>query len=44
VPIWLSLAVIATAIAISVIVSLRRPPIETAASHEARVHDKMDAR
>jgi tellurite resistance protein TerC len=43
-PIWLSLTVIATAIAISVIVSLRRPPIETAASHEAQVHDKMDAR
>jgi tellurite resistance protein TerC len=43
-PIWLSLTVIATAIAISVIVSLRRPPIETAASHEAQAHDKMDAR
>jgi tellurite resistance protein TerC len=44
VPIWLSLTVIASAIAISVVVSLRRPPTETPASHEAKVHDKMDAR
>jgi tellurite resistance protein TerC len=44
VPIWLSLTVIATAIAISVIVSLRRAPAETPASHEAKVHDKMGAR
>ena len=43
-PIWLSLTVIATAIAISVIVSLRRPPAEIPTSHEANVHDKMGAR
>ena len=43
-PIWLSLTVIATAIAISVIVSLRRAPAEIPASHEANVHDKMGAR
>jgi tellurite resistance protein TerC len=43
VPIWLSLTVIASAIAISVVVSLRRPPTETPASHEAKVHDKMGA-
>jgi len=44
VPIWLSLTVIATAIAISVIVSLRRAPAETRATHEANVHDKIGAR
>jgi tellurite resistance protein TerC len=43
VPIWLSLTVIASAIAISVVVSLRRPPTEAPASHEAKVHDKMGA-
>ena len=44
VPIWLSLTVIAAAIAISIIVSLRRPPTETDASHEAESRDKMMAR
>jgi tellurite resistance protein TerC len=44
VPIWLSLTVIALAIGGSVIVSLRRPPTETTASHEAKVRDKMVAR
>jgi tellurite resistance protein TerC len=44
VPIWLSLTVIATAILGSIIVSLQRPPTETAASHEAESHDKMDVR
>jgi tellurite resistance protein TerC len=44
VPIWLSLTVIAAAIAISIVASLRRPPTETAASHEAESRDKMDVR
>ena len=44
VPIWLSLTVIAAAIAISIDASLRRPPTETAASHEAESRDKMDVR
>ena len=44
VPIWLSLTVIAAAIAISIVASLRRPPTETAASHEAESRDKMMAR
>ncbi len=44
VPIWLSLVVIATAIAVSVVVSLRRAPTEAAPSREAQAHDKMGAR
>jgi tellurite resistance protein TerC len=44
IPIWLSLTVIATAIAGSVIVSLRRAPDEPAASHEPDLSDKMGAR
>ena len=41
IPIWLSLTVIATAIAGSVLVSLRRAPDEPAASHKTGVSDKM---
>ncbi|MEO8477802.1 MAG: TerC family protein [Actinomycetota bacterium] len=44
VPIWLSLVVIATAIAASIVVSLRRPPGAAAPSHESEPRDKMTAR
>jgi TerC family integral membrane protein len=44
VPIWLSLSVIAVAISVSVIVSLRQPPLETIASHETNPRDKIGSR
>jgi tellurite resistance protein TerC len=44
VPIWLSLVVIAGAIAVSILVSLRRPPAAAPPSHETEPRDKMTAR
>ena len=44
VPIWLSLVVIAGAIAVSIVVSLRRPPAAAPPSHETEPRDKMMTR
>ena len=44
VPIWLSLVVIAGAITVSILVSLRRPPAAARLSHETEPRDEMTAR